>query len=225
MAKNFRSLGFGGLKIDVTGLSVTDLINMPTSEFRGVSTANVKKVTSRLVSAMNKRIKRLGKSEIGQLSPTYQSYQKRGKYSVKGLTRESTIQVFKRLQDSLKKSGTTLRGWKKQREKFFEDFKKPISEGGKFGIDIDFLKDSPETEKKFWELFHHFEDTDSRVANIKSFKYQVMNMIAKKFMGGKRPTQRSIKYNITRLYNQMMEEERKSNRGRSTSSYFDSGNE
>ena len=140
-------------KIDVGGLSVSDILKMNARDFRGVSTSNVKQITSRLVSAMNKRIVRLGKSEIGRLSPTWKAFEKRGKYSVKGLTRETTIQVFNRLKESLPKA-TSLSEFKKYRKELYNK------------LDLDFNGDL-KTEKKFWELYNQFQEYDQSYANTK----------------------------------------------------------
>lgn len=140
-------------KIDVGGLSVSDILKMNARDFRGVSTSNVKQITSRLVSAMNKRIVRLGKSEIGRLSPTWKAFEKRGKYSVKGLTRETTIQVFNRLKESLPKA-TSLTEFKKYRKDLYKK------------LDIDFKGDI-QTEKDFWELYNKFQEYDESYANTK----------------------------------------------------------
>ena len=199
--------------IDVNGLSVSDILRLNTSSFRGVSTANLKQVTSRLVSAMNKRIVRLGKSEIGRMSPTYQAFERRGKYSVKGLTRESTLQVFRNLQESFHKA-TSLKEWKKERAEMLEK------------IDLTFLKDDIETERKFWKMYHEFESEDKRIQNIKGVSSQVLAIMKKKFMKTDNPSKRSIKWNITHEYNEMQKRLNQQRRGRSTSSYFeDDGNE
>lgn len=199
--------------IDVNGLSINDILQLNTSSFRGVSTANVKQVTSRLVSAMNKRIARMGKSEIGRMSPTYQAFERRGKYSVKGLTRESTLQVFRNLQESFHKA-TSLKEWKKERAEMLEK------------IDLSFLKDDIETERKFWKMYHEFESEDKRIQNIKEVSSQVLAIMKKKFMKSDNPSKRSIKWNITHEYNEMQKRLNQQRRGRSTSSYFeDDGNE
>lgn len=199
--------------IDVNGLSVNDILQLNVSSFRGVSTANVKQVTSRLVSAMNKRIARMGKSEIGRMSPTYQAFERRGKYSVKGLTRESTLQVFRNLQESFHKA-TSLKEWKKERAEMLEK------------IDLSFLKDDIETERKFWKMYHEFESEDKRIQNIKGVSSQVLAIMKKKFMKSDNPSKRSIKWNITHEYNEMQKRLNQQRRGRSTSSFFeDDGNE
>ena len=202
--------------IDVSGLKIQDILKMDASDFRGVSTANLKQVTSRLVSAMNKRIKRLGKSELGQLSPTWKAYEKRGKYSVKGLTRESTLQVFQNLKESFGKS-TSLSEWKIEHKEILQK------------LNLDFKGDI-QTEKKFWELYHEYAEQDKRVQNIKGISGDVINTIYKKFMTsqktGKELSMRGIKSSITRAYNKMMKERNAKNRGRTTSSFFeDNGNE
>ena len=60
-------------KFDVTGLTIKDIASLNKSTIDTLSKSDLSKVTSRLVSAMNKRIRYMGKSEIGRLSPTYQA--------------------------------------------------------------------------------------------------------------------------------------------------------
>lgn len=201
--------------IDISGLTIDDILKMNITDFRGVSTANVKSVTSRLVSAMNKRIKRLGQTELGRMSPTYKAFEKRGKYSVRGLTRESTFQVFQNLKESFGKS-TSLTEWKKEHKEILQK------------LHLDFDGDI-DTEKKFWDLYHDYAEEDKRVSNLKGISGDAINIIYKKFMvskkTGKELSRRGIKASITRAYNKKMAEKIKNNKHKSTASVFeDMGN-
>lgn len=200
--------------INVNGLSVKDILKMNVNDFRGVSTANLKQVTSRLVSAMNKRIVRLGKSEIGRLSPTYQAFERRGKYSVRNLTRESTIQVFKNLKESFSKK-TSLREWKVEREEVLRK------------IDLEFLKDDTQLESKFWKLYHDYESQDKRLQNIKGVSSEVLAYFKKRFErnpNAKIGTSRqSIRRRIDSLYQEMVNRNKAKTRP-SVASLMDDGN-
>ena len=72
-------------KSDVTGMSIKDILKMPIQQINSMNRADLSAVASRLVSASNKRIRRLEASPNGKMSPSYLSYKKRGKpFSVKG---------------------------------------------------------------------------------------------------------------------------------------------
>lgn len=125
---------------NISGLMIEDIyqLNLGTIDDDKL----LKQVTSRLVSAMNKRIARLGKSEIGRLSPTYQRFERKGKYSVKGLDREQTIALANQLRESMKKR-TSLKEWKAYRKETLN----------KIGIEFNTIDD----EKHFWEMYRNFE--------------------------------------------------------------------
>ena len=168
MKKNIKS------NFDVSGLSIKDISKMNKSQLDSLSPKDLSKVTSRLVSAMNKRIRYLGKSEIGKLSPTYQAYERRiekglgreGFYSVKGKSRSELNNLFKQLSKSLTNKVelstgnevdlTTARGFKEYRKDVYN----------KLGVD---LSQDIETERQFWELYRKYQEQDEEYSNtIKS---------------------------------------------------------
>ena len=140
------------------------LLKVTYNQFKALDDKEQKRITSVLVSAMNKRIKRLGLAkdkegnEIGKLSPTYQAYENRikkgksGYYSVKGLTGDELYNRFEALQGSLKKA-TSVREWKKQRSKTLKDFN---------------LEDiTLDEEKAFWNLYRKFQEDKTRYSQHK----------------------------------------------------------
>ena len=95
------------LEYDVNGLSIRDIIRLDPIHIKSLKTESLAKLTSRLVSAFNKRAKRLEKSEYAELSPAFRGLQEQGKtrLSVKGLNRRQLKTVFtdaKRLLDEYK---------------------------------------------------------------------------------------------------------------------------
>lgn len=133
------------------------LFKLTYKDFKKLTPKEQKQATSTLVSAMNKRIKRLGQTEIGQLSPTYQAYEKRvenggGYYSVKGLTGDALYNRFEALQQSLQKS-TSVKEWKKLRSKTLKDLNLE-------DITID-------EEKAFWKLYRKFQEDKTKYSKHK----------------------------------------------------------
>lgn len=112
--------------INLTGLSIGDIAKMTKSEFNVYSESSQRKIVSRLVSAYNKRIRYLGKSEIGKMSPTYKAYEERkregqtGFISIKGKSQETISDMFTSLNKSLSSESTTTTGFKKMRSDLYE---------------------------------------------------------------------------------------------------------
>ena len=149
MAKR-RNVKQRGIDFDVTGVTIDDLIKMDFKELAKYNERSVKKITSRLVSAMNKRYRTLERSKIGQLSPTFQWFEYRrnkGKqtfYSVKGKSKTTTISLFKTLQEKLQQETSTVKGFQEYEKKLYED------------LGINFKKNDYELKKKFWRLVNQF---------------------------------------------------------------------
>lgn len=101
--------------MDVTGLSIQDILNMDADDLARMNKKDLKSITNRLVSASNKRIHRLEKSTLGQKAPAYESFKRYGKkvFSVKGKNRNDTLKEFARAKRFLKLKTSTLSGWKK----------------------------------------------------------------------------------------------------------------
>lgn len=145
-----------GIDFDVTGVTINQLIKMDFKELQKYNEASVKKITSRLVSAMNKRYRRLEASEQGRLSPTYQWFEKRQKktgkgfYSVEGKTKATTISLFKQLQEKLQAETSTIRGFKAYEKQLYNK------------LGISFKDNQIEAKKKFWKLVHEFDEQSSK---------------------------------------------------------------
>lgn len=99
----------------VEGLKITDILNMEYSDIEKLSRKNLSKITSRLVSATNKRLKRLEKSELGE-SPAYRSFIKRTgdtRLSVKGKSQGQLQHVFSEAKYFLNLKTSTIGGYRK----------------------------------------------------------------------------------------------------------------
>lgn len=150
MAKR-KSTKKRGLDFDVTGVTIDQLIQMDFKELQKYNEASVKKITSRLVSAMNKRYRRLEASEQGRLSPTYQWFEKRkakgnGFYSVKGKSKSTTISLFKTLQEKMQQETSTIKGFKEYEKRLYNK------------LNISFKTNETELKKRFWKLVHLYDE-------------------------------------------------------------------
>ena len=119
-----------GLSIDPTNLSIQDIIEMDIGHMKGLSVSSLARLTSRLVSAYNKRAKRLEQSGVSEYSPAYQGIAKAGKtrLSVKGKRWNeliSTLADAKRFLSERKTS--TVRGAKQVKRELEQRLGHPIT--------------------------------------------------------------------------------------------------
>lgn len=129
--------------MDVKGLSIQDIIDLNIDEVMSMSKSELKKVTSRLVSASNKRLRRLkgDKSKMGKYSPVYRKQQ----FSVKGKNLNEVRKEFASMKRFLTSKTSTLRGWKLYRREV------EIRLGGKLPKNM---------ESKYWRVYRKFSEVN-----------------------------------------------------------------
>ena len=136
--------------MNVKGLKIQDIINMDWEQLNRLSEKDLKMLTSRLVSASNKRIRRLEKTG-GESSFAYQKVEERGRlFSVKGKNLQQTKQEFKLASTFLKYKTSTVKGW----NKYKKQMEKRVS-GATYGESQTWGKN---TWKKFWKVYRKHEE-------------------------------------------------------------------
>ena len=139
--------------MNVKGLKLDTILNMDWEQLNSLSESEMKQITSRLVSASNKRIRRLEQTTMGTSSFAYQKVESRGKkFSVRGKNLNQVKQEFKLAKQFLQYKTSTVSGWKKYRSKM----EKRVS-GETYGESQQW-KDA--TWKKFWKVYRRFEETN-----------------------------------------------------------------
>ena len=102
--------------MNVKGLKISDILKMDWEQINKLSTRDLKQVTSRLVSASNKRIRALEKTPRGKYSYAYKTVEERGrKFSVRGKNVGQVKQEFKLTKRFLEMKTSTTKGWKETR--------------------------------------------------------------------------------------------------------------
>ena len=103
--------------IDVTGLSIKDIMNIDLDTFNNLNERDLRRITSRLVSAGNKRIRALQKHNIE--SPALQSLGTDNVFSTKlpeSVSKEQRVnklrQEFASVRNFLTMKTSTIKGWK-----------------------------------------------------------------------------------------------------------------
>ena len=138
--------------MNVKGLTIQDIMNMDWEQLNRLSTKEMKQVTSRLVSASNKRIRRLEKTERGTSSFAYQSVESRGrKFSVRGKNVGQVKQEFARAKQFLGYKTSTVKGWK--------EYRKKVEERTGYATEGESINWSEKTWGKYWKVYRRFEET------------------------------------------------------------------
>lgn len=128
--------------INVTGLSVEDIINM---DVNTLGEKDLRAVATRLVSASNKRIRRLEKAVGGKFSPAYARIERQGRmFSVKGKDISALRAEMAQMRSFLKLKTSTVKGWKKVRKYISARF------GGR-------INDTQMNE--FWSIYRKLEES------------------------------------------------------------------
>lgn len=159
--------------MNVKGLSIKDIMNMDWNTLNKLDTKDLKQLTSRLVSASNKRIRRLEKTAYGTESYAYQSVQERGRmFSVRGKTANQLKNEFKLASNFLKFKTSTVTGWKKHRGKVEQQLSDVT------GGESQTWSDS--TTKKFWKVYRRMEENHGGTFS-KGDSSRIQQMIANVF--------------------------------------------
>lgn len=126
-------------KINVTGLTVKDILSMDVNQ---LSESDMRKVTTRLVSAANKRARRLAAKEEGKTSPAFRNLERSGKpFSAAGKNRNQLYAELAKMRDFMRDKTSSLTGWKKVRKAGVERL------GERLGSEV-----SEDEAKRFWDL-------------------------------------------------------------------------
>ena len=138
--------------MNVKGLSIQDIMSMDWNDLNKLSAKEMKQVTSRLVSAANKRIRRLQKTKLGTSSLAYQTVEKRGRnFSVRGKNVNQVRNEFKNVRGFLNMKTSTVSGWK--------DDQKDVATRMKSSTGIDVSKWSGDLQSKMWKVYRKFEES------------------------------------------------------------------
>ena len=141
--------------MNIKGLKITDIMNMTWDELNSIaknSPKDFKTITSRLVSASNKRIKRLETAVRGKSSLAYQSVESRGsKFSVRGKNMNQLKSEFASAKHFLEMKTSTKSGWNK--------YRKMMEERTGYATSGESVNWSERTWGKYWKVYRRFEES------------------------------------------------------------------
>lgn len=179
-------------KINVTGLSVKDILNMDPNQLNKLNRSDLSAIASRLVSASNKRIRRLEKTPYGEYAPSMRIVRQRGeKFSVKGKDVNQLRNEIKQMRKFLNMKTSTVSGWKKVQKNMGERL------GGEMTI---------EQTNKFWEVYHKLESQEGGLMSIIGDSDRIQKLLHQEVSSGDSDDifQRMMD-NLDAIYEEMMD--------------------
>lgn len=148
----------------VSGLSIDDILNMDIVDFNRLSEKDLKLVVGRMVSAVNKRLRRFAKKGIS--TPATRALMKSGGVlSVKGKNANQLRKEYARARNFLNMETSTQKGYKKVQEKITDTLKQR-------GVDIE-----PDELDELFEVWNDLIEIDPSISLSKD-KYILMQDIA-----------------------------------------------
>lgn len=148
----------------VSGMSVKDIVNMDLNTFEKLNESDMRKVVGRLVSAVNKRVRRF--EEAGINSPAVQALNKSGGLlSTKGKNLNELRKEYARARNFLNMETSTQVGFRRVQKQVM----KTLSDRG---IDIT-LEDYDE----MWTIWNDLTDNDPSI-ELSNNKYNLLQDIA-----------------------------------------------
>ncbi len=148
---------------NVAGKSISDILNMPSHEFISLNARDLARATTRLVSAANKRLRRM--QAAGITSTAYnRAMESGGFFSVKDKSFAQIRSEFSRVRQFLNSKTSTLKGIKQIEKETIKSLEKS-------GIKIDKSKIN-----EVFKIYGELEKIDESV-KIREYKYKVLNAI------------------------------------------------
>ena len=140
---------------NVSGMSLNDIVNMDFDTVERLSRNDLARLTSRLTSAGNKRLKTLKKSSMGQSSQALKGIENAGrvKFSVKGKSHGQLLKEFASAKSFLKAKTSTIKGTKEVVKRTRKTLKEKY--------DIDTEEMSKTDIAKMWDNFHKMQEKGS----------------------------------------------------------------
>lgn len=155
--------------MQVKGLSIQDIMNMDWKDLNKLSAKDMRQLTSRLVSASNKRIRALAKSKRGEYSYAYQTVKQRGRmFSIRGKGLGEVRSEFAMAKGFLGMKTSKVSAWKKERTEIEKRVQNIVSDVERERLGLEkpesYIEEQPiewseRTWEKFWESYRKYEES------------------------------------------------------------------
>lgn len=192
--------------LDVRGMTVEEIVNMDPEKLNRLSDADLTAISKRLVSATNKRVRRLRASKEGKYSPALGDVPEAG-FSVNFRKdknhRNRVYEEYARMRDFMKKKTSSAKGWRQFRKELHE----------KYGAPMD-----PEESSAFWRGYREFSRENPAIAAGKEGSDRLLKLFSDVYNEHGMDWD-ELNQAATDLYEDMQEEDAED--GGDVSSFFD----
>lgn len=191
--------------IKVSGLGIEDILNKDYEAIVKMGEADLKRITNRLVSASNKRIRRLEERGLESLSRPLQDKQPNFRFSTKGKDRNQVLQTFSEAKSFLNSASSSVRGINRISKDVYD----------KWGIDLEDEESSIDYAEA-WKMYREFAERNPSLVAKHRDSTRWVNMIMKR-VGGKVGKQTWTKDKLENWINTHAEKEKERIRQRQAS--------
>lgn len=143
-------------------MTTAELLALSPADVTRMTAKELRQVVSKLASSANKRLVRLGASEVGKLSPAYQKAIERdytgshgGKFGTRGKNLNQLRNEFKAARGFLQLKTSSIKGWKGYRQKIYDRI------GGGFSSDV--------KESEFWKNYRKLSELHPEIQFISGY--------------------------------------------------------
>lgn len=178
--------------IEVAGLTVENILNL---DVNSLGEKDLRAVATRLVSAANKRIRRLAKTSGGKFSPAYARIEKQGRmFSVKGKDISGLRAEMAQMRSFMRLKTSTVTGWKRVRKYMSSKF------GGR-------ISDAQMNE--FWTVYRKLEESMGGVIGSVFDSNKIQSMLYDEMTSGDSEDDviEKMIQNMDREYDKIMQQE------------------
>lgn len=137
--------------MNIKGLKISDIMDLSWEKLNSLNLEDMRQLTGRLVSASNKRIRRLTAAKRGTSSFAYQYIEERGKtFSTRGKDINQLRTEFKTAKQFLSMKTSTIKGWNK--------YRKEMEQRTGYATSGESVEWSESTWKKYWKVYRRFSE-------------------------------------------------------------------
>lgn len=137
--------------MNIKGLKISDIMDLSWERLNNLTLDEMRQLTGRLVSASNKRIRRLSKTTRGTSAFAYQYIEERGRmFSTRGKDINQLRTEFKSAKQFLNMKTSTVKGWKKYRTE--------MEKRTGYATYNESSEWSESTWKKYWKVYRRFNE-------------------------------------------------------------------
>lgn len=201
------------VRIDLSGLSIDQLVNIGATELKGYDRDNLARIVTKLDSAANKRLVRLEKGGYSTPAMRATKMSRGDRFSVKGKSLKELRAQYIQVSNLLKSETSTVKGYKKFLKRIKKSFE---NKGVKIGVSS--AKDIEDFLDKETRIYDWLKERNPLIEES-GYKYEAMMRISE-FVNKSDLSESAIKRRMSKWIKKTYEEEQKRH-SIDTSNFFD----